>query len=153
VKTEARLFTGVAVFFAFAATGYGWWSAEPAGTAALAVTGLMAALVAFFLRVQHRRRGPRAQDRPDAEVIDTAGPLDFFSPHSPWPVVVALGAVLSALGVVFGLWLTLIGLGVLGCGVCGLVFQHAGRDDPGSAPTGPDVVVRDAGQRSEPGSS
>ncbi|MFF0463398.1 cytochrome c oxidase subunit 4 [Streptomyces mexicanus] len=153
MRTEARLFTGVAVFFAFAATGYGWWSAEPAGTAALAVTGLMAALVGFFLRVQHRRRGPRAQDRPDAEVIDTAGPLDFFSPHSPWPVVVALGAVVSALGVVYGLWLALIGLGVLGCGVCCLVFQHAGRDDPGSAPTGPDVVVRDAGQRCEPGSS
>ncbi|MEU5090433.1 cytochrome c oxidase subunit 4 [Streptomyces sp. NPDC021356] len=150
MKTEARLFTGVAVFFALSAAGYGWWAAEPAGTAALAVTGLMAALVACFLRVQHRRRGPRAQDRSDAEVVDTAGPLDFFSPHSPWPVVVALGAVLLALGVVFGLWLALTGFGVLGCGILGLVFQHAGRDDPNSAPTGPDVVVRAAGQRSSP---
>jgi hypothetical protein len=147
VRTEARLFAGVAAFFAVAGAGYGWWSAEPAGTAALVVTGLMAVLVSFYLRVQHRRRGLRAQDRPDAEVIDTAGPLDFFSPHSPWPVVVALGAVLLALGVVFGLWLALIGFGVLGCGILGLVFQHAGRDDPGSAPTGPDVAVRIAGQR------
>lgn len=157
MKTEARLFTGVAVFFAVTATGYGWWgTAEPAGTAALAVAGLMAALVAFFLAVQHRRHGPRAQDRPDGEVIDTAGPLDFFSPHSPWPIVAALGAVLLALGVVYGLWLVLLGLGVLGCGVSGLVLQYAGRDDPGSAPTGPDVVVRVTGQRagprSEPGS-
>ncbi|WP_037853976.1 cytochrome c oxidase subunit 4 [Streptomyces sp. NRRL S-340] len=138
MKTEARLFTGVAVFFALTAAGYGWWAAEPAGTAALAVTCLTAALIAFFLRVQHRRRGPRAQDRQDAEVVDTAGPLAFFSPHSPWPVVVALGAVLLALGVVLGLWLVLMGFGVLGCGVLGLVFQHAGRDDErGGAPTGP----------------
>ncbi|MER6978693.1 cytochrome c oxidase subunit 4, partial [Streptomyces carpinensis] len=132
MRTEARLFTGVALFFAVAAAGYGWWSAEPAGTAALAVASLMAALVTFFLRVQHRRRGMRAQDRPDADVIDTAGPLDFFSPHSPWPIVVALGAVLSALGVVYGLWLALLGFGVLGCGVFGMVFQYAGRDDPSS---------------------
>lgn len=148
MKTEARLFTGVAVFFAVTAAGYGWWSrAEPAGTAALAIAGLMATLVAFFLHVQYRRRGLRAQDRDDAEVVDTAGPLDFFSPHSPWPITVALGALLLALGIVFGLWLALIGFGVLGLGVFGLVFQYAGRDDPNSAPTGPDVVVR-TGQRS-----
>ncbi|MGX4694048.1 aa3-type cytochrome oxidase subunit IV [Streptomyces sp. JNUCC 63] len=143
MRTEARLFIGVAVFFGVAAVGHGWWSrTEPAGTAALAVTGLMAALVAFFLYAQARRRGPRAQDRSDTEVVDTAGPLDFFSPHSPWPITVASGAVLLALGVVFGLWLALIGFGLLGYGVLGLVFQHAGRDDPNSAPTGPDVAVR-----------
>ena len=142
MKTEARLVGGVAVFFALTSSGYGWWShTEPAGTAALGVAALMATLVAFFLHVQYRRRGPRAQDRTEAEVVDTAGPLDFFSPHSPWPIVVALGAVVLALGIVFGLWLALMGFGILGLGLFGLVFQYVGRDDPGSAPTGPDVVV------------
>lgn len=128
MRTEARLFTGVAVFFAVTATGYGWRSREPAGTAVLTVACLMAALVAFFLHVQYRRRGRRAQDREDAEVADTAGPLDFFPPHSPWPITTALGAVVLALGVVYGLWLVLLGLGVLGHGVFGMVFQYAGRD-------------------------
>ncbi|MHC3469885.1 aa3-type cytochrome oxidase subunit IV [Streptomyces sp. 7R007] len=128
MRTEARLFTGVAVFFAVTAAGYWWRSREPAGTAALAVACLMAALVAFFLHIQYRRRGLRAQDRPDAQVVDTAGPVDFFSPHSPWPITTALGAVLLALGVVFGLWLFLLGLGILGHGVFGMVFQYAGRD-------------------------
>ncbi|MFI6937564.1 cytochrome c oxidase subunit 4 [Streptomyces sp. NPDC050287] len=127
MRTEARLFTGVAVFFAVTAAGYGWRSHEPAGTAALALAFVMAALVAFFLRVQHRRHGERAQDRHNAEVVDTAGPVDFFPPHSPWPVTVACGAILLALGVVYGLWLALIGLGVLGHGVFGMVFQYAGR--------------------------
>lgn len=128
MKTEARLFIGVAGFFLVTAVGYGWRSKEPAGTAVLVIAFLMAALVAFFLHMQYRRRGLRAQDRPDAEVVDTAGPLDFFPPHSPWPITTALGSVLAALGVVYGLWLFLLGIGVLGHGVLGMVFQYARRD-------------------------
>ncbi|MFI8951560.1 cytochrome c oxidase subunit 4 [Streptomyces sp. NPDC053750] len=127
MRTEARLFTGVAAFFAVTAAGYGWFSHEPAGTAALTVSFLMAALVAFFLRVQHHKRGLRAQDLGDAEVVDAAGPLDFFPPHSPWPITAALGAVVLALGIVYGLWLALIGFGVLALAVFGLVFQYADR--------------------------
>lgn len=135
MRTESRLFIGVAAFFLVTAAGYGWRSREPAGTAVLTIAFLMSALVAFFLHTQYRRRGPRAQDREDAEIADTAGPLDFFPPHSPWPVVVALGSVLLALGIVYGLWLALLGLGVLAPGVFGLVFQYAGRGAQGSEPS------------------
>ncbi|WP_435211214.1 aa3-type cytochrome oxidase subunit IV [Streptomyces sp. bgisy034] len=127
MKTEARLFIGVACFFLVTAVGYGVSSEEPAGTAVLVIAFLMASLVAFFLHMQYRRRGLRAQDRADAEVADTMGPLDFFSPHSPWPITTAVGSVLAALGVVYGLWLFLLGLGVLGHGVFGMVFQYADR--------------------------
>lgn len=127
MKNEARLFIGVAGFFLVTAVGYGLRSKEPAGTAVLLIAFLMAALVAFFLHTQYRRRGLRAQDRPDAEVVDTAGPLAFFPPHSPWPITTALGSALAALGVVYGLWLFLLGIGVLGHGVLGMVFQYAGR--------------------------
>ncbi len=128
MKTESRLFMGVAGFFLVTAVGYGVRSKEPAGTAVLVLAFLMAALVAFFLHMQYRRRGPRAQDSADAEVVDTVGPLAFFPPHSPWPITIALGSVLAALGVVYGLWLFLLGLGVLGHGVFGMVFQYADRD-------------------------
>ncbi len=135
MRTESRLFIGVAGFFLVTAVGYGWRSKEPAGTAVLVVAFLMAALVAFFLHVQYRRRGLRAQDREDADVVDTAGPLDFFPPHSAWPITIALGSVLLALGIVYGLWLALLGLGVLAPGVFGMVFQYAGRE-PRSSDTG-----------------
>ena len=127
MKTEAMLFGGVAVFFGAAATLYGLWSSDPAGTAALVVAFGMGALVSFFCAVQYGRRGRRPQDRTEAEVADAAGPLEFFPPHSPWPVVTALGFAVAATGVVFGLWLFLIGFGVLARGVLGLVLQYADR--------------------------
>jgi hypothetical protein len=89
----------------------------------------MAAVVSFFCAVQYRRRGTRPQDRKEAEVADAAGPVEFFPAHSPWPVVTALGFAVTALGVVYGLWLFLIGVGVLARGVLGLVFQYAIRED------------------------
>jgi cytochrome c oxidase subunit IV len=129
MKIEALLFGGVAVFFAGAAALYGVWSHDPAGTAVLIIAFGMAGVVSFFCAVQYRRRGRRPQDRTDAEVVDAAGPLEFFPPHSTWPVITALGFAVTALGVVYGLWLFLIGAGVLARGVLGLVFQYATRQE------------------------
>ncbi|MGW0712704.1 aa3-type cytochrome oxidase subunit IV [Streptomyces sp. NPDC002643] len=134
MRTEAVLFAGVAVFFAVTAASYAWFAADPAGTAFLVVAFVMASLVSFFLVVQYRRRGLRPQDRKDAEVASSTGPVEFLPPDSPWPITTAIGFVVVALGVVFGLWLLLIGLGVLALGVLGMVFEHAGRQDsPGSS--------------------
>ncbi|MFI0806116.1 aa3-type cytochrome oxidase subunit IV [Streptomyces echinatus] len=127
MKTEAMLFGGVALFFGGAAALYGAWSRDATGTTALVVAFLMAALVSFFCLVQYRRRGSRPQDRTDAEVADGSGPVAFFPDESPWPIVTALGFAVTATGVVYGLWLFLIGLGVLARGVFGMVFQYARR--------------------------
>ncbi|MFI6345433.1 cytochrome c oxidase subunit 4 [Streptomyces sp. NPDC050560] len=128
MRTETRLFAGVALFFLVTDVIYTVWSREPAGIAALTVSFAMAALVAFFFGRVHRRDGARPEDRKDGAVADRTGPVDFFPPHSPYPVLTALGAVLAALGVVFGLWLFLLAAGVLLAGVLGLVFQYADRD-------------------------
>ncbi|MFJ3824570.1 aa3-type cytochrome oxidase subunit IV [Streptomyces nodosus] len=125
MKAEALLFGGVALFFGASALLYGAWSRDPAGTAVLIVAFGMAALVSFFCAVQYRRRGRRPQDRGDSEVADGAGSLEFFPPHSPWPVITALGFAVACTGVVYGLWLFLIGVGVLARGVLGMVFQYA----------------------------
>ncbi|MPY57863.1 aa3-type cytochrome oxidase subunit IV [Streptomyces spongiae] len=127
MKVEAILFGGVAAFFAVTAVLYGWWSGDPAGTSALVVAFLMGALVSFFCVVQYRRKGRRPQDRRDAEVADATGPLEFFPASSPWPIVTALGFAVASTGVVYGLWLFLIGLGVLVRGVLGMVFQYLRR--------------------------
>lgn len=128
MKVEALLFGGVAAFFAGSAALYGVWSRwDPAGTAVLIIAFGMAAVVSFFCTTQYRRRGRRPQDRKDAEVADAAGPLEFFPAASAWPIVTALGFTLAATGVVFGLWLFLIGVGVLARGVLGMAFQYAAR--------------------------
>ena len=127
MKAEAMLFGGVALFFGGSAALYGVWSRDDTGTTVLVVAFGMAALVAFFCLIQYRRRGTRAQDRTDAEVAEGAGPVAFFPDESPWPIVTALGFAVMATGVVYGLWLFLIGVGVLARGVFGLVFQYVHR--------------------------
>jgi Cytochrome c oxidase subunit IV len=127
VKVEAWLFIVVAAFFAVTTAVYRWFTDDPAGTTALLVSMLMSGLIAVFLIVQRRKRGDRPEDRKDGEVRERAGPLDFFSPRSAYPVITAVGFTAAALGVVYGLWLFLIGVGVVGCGVFGFVFQHLDR--------------------------
>lgn len=127
MKAESVLFAGVALFFAATASVYAAYSRDPAGIAALLVSFAMAALISFFFAVQYRRRGRRLQDTKDAEVREAAGPLAFFPPRSYHPVLTAAGTAVLGLGVVYGLWLFLVGVGVLAPGVLGFVFQYEGR--------------------------
>ncbi|MCC3655566.1 cytochrome c oxidase subunit 4 [Streptomyces sp. S07_1.15] len=128
MRAEALVFTGVAAFFGVVTTVYViWGSVEPAGTAVLLISFLMASLVSLFLWIQYRQRGTRPQDRRRAAVHESAGPLAFFSPRSYYPVLTAAGAALLGVGVVYGLWLFLVGVGVLIPGVAGFVFQHNDR--------------------------
>lgn len=130
MKTEAFLFGGVAAFFLVTGVGYGWWSdLEPAGTAALAVAFLMSSLICFFFTQNYRRKGARPEDDRQGVILDRSGPVDFFPPRSPYPVVTGLGAAVTGLGIVYGLWLFLIGFGVIVAGVGGLVFQYAHRGE------------------------
>ncbi|WP_225849716.1 cytochrome c oxidase subunit 4 [Streptomyces sp. HPF1205] len=131
MRTETFLFAGVAGFFLVTDAFYLWWShEEPAGGAVLTVSFLMSSAIAFFFARTHRQRGMRPEDRRDGEVADRAGPIDFFPPHSPYPPVIGIGAALTALGIVFGLWLFLLGLGVLFGAVGGTVFEFVHRGEP-----------------------
>lgn len=127
MKLEAFLFAGVAAFFAVVTSVYVALHREPAGTSALLVSFLMSSLISFFLWMQYRRHGERPQDRKESEVQDGAGPLAFFSPRSYFPVFTAVGTALAGTGVVYGLWLFLIGVGLIAPGVAGFVFQHNDR--------------------------
>jgi hypothetical protein len=127
MKIEAVLFAGVAAFFGIVTAVYAGVHPDPAGTSALLVSFLMSSLISFFLWVQHLRHGQRPQDRAESEVREGAGPVAFFSPRSYYPVLTAVGTALAGTGVVYGLWLFLIGFGLLAPGVAGFVFQHNDR--------------------------
>ncbi|MDH6131910.1 hypothetical protein P3T37_001284 [Kitasatospora sp. MAA4] len=129
MKLEARLFTGLALFLGVTALIYWIFSHEPAGTTALTVGFLMSSLVGFFYHVQYRRSGLRPQDTGTAQIADTTGPLGFFPPRSSWPAAAAVGLTVLALGVVFALWLVVVGFALVAGAVAGFVFQYAGRDD------------------------
>lgn len=129
MKAEAWLFTGVAVFFAVTCAVYAAFAPDPAGIAALGVSGLMSALIAAYLWWGYGRVGRRPEDRKDAQVREVSGKRAFFPARSYFPAISAAGTALLGLGTVQGLWLFLIGVGVLIPGVYGFVFQNAGRED------------------------
>ncbi|MFJ5546621.1 cytochrome c oxidase subunit 4 [Streptomyces sp. NPDC093225] len=125
MRAEAWLFTGVALFFAATGGVYAAYAHDPAGVAALMVSLLMAGLVAAFLWRQAGKGGPRPEDDAEAEVAAAAGRRFSFPARSYAPVTAAAGAGLMGLGTVIGLWLVLIGFGLLVPGVYGFVFAGA----------------------------
>ncbi|MDI3313760.1 MAG: cytochrome c oxidase subunit 4 [Mycobacterium sp.] len=132
MRIEARLFEFVAAFFVVVAVVYGVLTqlfatggVEWAGTTALALTGGMALIVATFFRFVARRLDTRPEDYEGAEISDGAGELGFFSPHSWWPILVALSASVAAVGVALWLpWLIVAGVVFVLGSAAGLVFQY-----------------------------
>jgi hypothetical protein len=53
-----------------------------------------------------------------------AGMVGFYSPHSWWPLPVAVSACVFALGLIIGWWLSLIGLGALVISIIGMVTEY-----------------------------
>ncbi|WP_018654864.1 cytochrome c oxidase subunit 4 [Actinomadura flavalba] len=129
MRVQAFLFYGCALFFLVTTVVYWLWSGEWTGTTALAMSVGLAALVGFYVHVQVRRMerangGPLYEDDPEGDISDAAGELGFFSPHSWWPLYVALSATMITLGVVFGWWLAIIGAAAALMTTIGLVFEY-----------------------------
>jgi hypothetical protein len=96
---EARLFEFLTAFFILSAVVYGvltglfqYGGVEWAGTTALVLTSGLTLITGTFFRFVARRLDTRPEDYEDAEISDGAGELGFYSPHSWWPVAIALSA-------------------------------------------------------------
>jgi len=124
MKFEGSLFIGCAIFFGAADIVYWYFSKDPTGTVALALSVGLAFLTGFYLLFTGRRLPERPEDNPDAEIEEGTGELGFFSPHSWWPLYVGLAAAIAAIGVAIGWWLFLIGLLALFLTVIGFVFEY-----------------------------
>ncbi|HZC60852.1 MAG TPA: cytochrome c oxidase subunit 4 [Streptosporangiaceae bacterium] len=124
MKFEGGLFIGCAIFFGVVDIIYWYYSKDPTGTTALALSVALAFLTGFYLLFTGRRLPLRPEDTPDGEIEEGTGELGFFSPHSWWPLYVGLAAAIAAFGVAVGWWLFLIGLLALFLTVIGFVFEY-----------------------------
>ena len=125
MKVEALIFNIIAAFCFIAAIVYGFWSREPIGTTALALSGGLTILVGGFFWFISRRIDPRPEDRKDAEIAEGAGELGFFPPSSYWPFGLALSAGLMGLGLAFFYtWLILIAAAALLISIGGMLFEY-----------------------------
>ena len=78
-----------------------------------------------FFRFVARRLDTRPEDYEDAEISDGAGELGFYSPHSWWPIVIALSASVTAVGIALWLpWLIVAGVVFVLSSAAGLVFEY-----------------------------
>lgn len=129
---ESRLFEILTAFFVLATVVYGvlthlfaYGGIEWAGTTALALSAGLSLIVGTFFRFVARRLDTRPEDYEDAEISDGAGELGFFSPHSWWPVLIALSASVTAVGAALWLpWLLVAGVAMVLASVAGLVFEY-----------------------------
>ena len=124
MKFEGSLFIGCAIFFGAADIVYWYFSKDPTGTTALALSVALAFLTGFYLLFTGRRLPERPEDNPEGDIEEGTGELGFFSPHSWWPLYVGLAAALAALGVAIGWWLFLIGLLAIFLTTIGFVFEY-----------------------------
>ena len=105
MRIEARLFEILTGFFGLAAIAYGSLTAvfspfglEWAGTTALVLTAGLSVIIGTFFRFIARRLDTRPEDYAQADIADGAGELGFFSPHSWWPLLIALAFSTAAVG-------------------------------------------------------
>ena len=124
MKFEGSLFIGCAIFFGAADIVYWYFSKDPTGTVALALSVGLAFLTGFYLLFTGRRLPKRPEDDKQGEIYQGTGELGFFSPHSWWPLFVGLAAATAAIGAAIGWWLFLIGLLSLLLTTIGLVFEY-----------------------------
>ncbi|MFM8351117.1 MAG: cytochrome c oxidase subunit 4, partial [Actinomycetales bacterium] len=60
----------------------------------------------------------------DAEVDEADPEYGFFSPYSWWPLGVGVGAFLITLGMIFAVWLIVLGFSVLILALVGWLFEY-----------------------------
>ncbi len=125
MKANWKLFTFLSVFYVFMTVIYWAVGGEPVGITGMILAACLAGMVGFYLWFTQKRIGVAIpSDNDDAEISDDAGELGFYSPHSWWPLPVALSATALSLGLIIGWWLVLIALGTLVLSIIGMVTEY-----------------------------
>ena len=124
MKVEAWIFGLNAGFFIVVAPIYWSMSSDWTGTTALVMSAFLTLLVTFYLGFSARRMEPRPEDRAEAEIAEGAGELGFFPPYSWQPLFCAGALVVFVLGIVFGWWLSLIGVGIGSVALFAFVLEY-----------------------------
>jgi hypothetical protein len=125
MKASWKLFGGLSVFYVIMTVIYWQVGGEEVGIAGMLLSACLAGMVGFYVWFTQKRIGVELpEDNLEAEISDGAGELGFYSPHSWWPLPVALSACTLGLGLLIGWWLVLIGLGALMISIIGMVTEY-----------------------------
>lgn len=125
MKANWKLFSGLSLFYVVMAVVYFYVGGEAVGITGMILAACLAGMVGFYLWFTQRRIGfDIPSDNLQGEIADDAGELGFYSPHSWWPLPVALSIMTVGLGLILGWWLVLIGVGALFISIIGFVTEY-----------------------------
>jgi hypothetical protein len=125
MKVNWKLFGGLSIFYVILTIIYWYVGGEPVGIGGMLLAACLAGMVGFYVWFTQKRIGViLPEDNLTGEIADGAGELGFYSPHSWWPLPVALSACTMGLGLIIGWWLTLIGVGAIMISVIGMVTEY-----------------------------
>ncbi|MBT4949762.1 MAG: cytochrome c oxidase subunit 4 [Candidatus Nanopelagicales bacterium] len=124
MRIEGALFGMGFIFYAFLAGIYWYFSRDEVGTTALALTGALAFLISFYALYTSKRVYPRPEDRLDAQVDEADPEYGFYSPHSWWPLAVGVSVLALVFGLIFAVWLIVLGVAALMFAVIGWLFEY-----------------------------
>jgi len=124
MKSGGFLFLLGGIFYIITGAIYYVVTKEPVGTTALILTAGLAELVAFYLLFTQNRIGYQPEDNSEAEQSEAPADYGFFSPHSWWPMIAAAATSIVFLGLIFAVWILLLGLGLVLFAVWGWLFEY-----------------------------
>jgi hypothetical protein len=125
MKVSWQLFIGLALFYVLMTIIYWQIGGEPVGIGGMLLAAALAGMVGFYVWFTQRRIGQiLPEDNLTALISDGAGDLGFYSPHSWWPLPVALSMCALTLSLIIGWWLTVISLGALVISIIGMVTEY-----------------------------
>ena len=125
MKANWKLFSFLSLFYVAMTVIYWYIGGETVGITGMLLAACLAGMVGFYLWFTQKRIGTAIpSDNDFAEIEDDAGELGFYSPHSWWPLPVALSATALGLGLIIGWWLVLIALGSLIISIIGMVTEY-----------------------------
>jgi hypothetical protein len=123
VRVEAVILLFLGLFFGVVGIVYWFWSYEQAGTAMLIGTCTLGLLPGSYYYYWHRRMGARVEDREDASIAEGAGEINSFPGTSIWPFIMGMGAFLTVISLVFGIWLIFPGISLILTALVGVTAE------------------------------
>ncbi len=123
MKIEALFLLFLGLFFGLVGLVYWFWSYEDGGGTMLAGTAALGFLPGSYYYFWHRRMGKRLEDRDDATIEEGAGIISAFPGSSIWPFVLGMGAFLTVLSLVFGIWLIFLGIPLILTALTGVTAE------------------------------
>ena len=133
MRANSNLFWILGAFFWLADALYILWSlfysehdqVEWVGAVGMALSGILAFFLAFYLGRTHAAQGGEApSDLTDANIDDGDPEMGDFSPWSWWPFVLAIALALVFLGLAIGTWISFIGAPIVIVSVIGWYYEY-----------------------------